>query len=121
MSLGWIPDAELEVLKPLWVREPLTAREITEAVYGETSPSNIGTVQKLLQRLEKKDCISRDRSQHVHRFTAAVSQTDIAASQLDLLAEKVSDGSLVPFVTHLVTAKRLSRKEKAVIRRLFEE
>ena len=117
----FIPDAELEVLKVLWAHEPLTAREITAAIYGSPSTSSIGTVQTLIQRLEKKRCLKRDRSQYVHRFSASVSQADVAGSQLEMLAQKVCDGSLAPFISHLVQARRLSRAEKDAIRRLLEE
>jgi predicted transcriptional regulator len=96
MAQDWIPDAELDVLKLLWSEHPLTARQITIEVYGEATPSNIGTVQKLLQRLEAKSCVERDRAEHVHRFSPGVSQMDVAASQLERLAEKVADGSLAP-------------------------
>ena len=116
-----IPDAELEVLKVLWANEPLTVREITAAIYGSPSTSKIGTVQTLIQRLEKKRCVKRDRSQYVHRFSARVSQADVAGGQLEALAQKVCDGSLAPFISHLVQAKRLSREEKDEIRRLLEE
>ncbi len=116
-----ITNAELEVLKLLWGGKPLTAREITETLYGEPTASSIGTVQKLIQRLEKKGCARRDRSRYVHRFTAKVSPADVAGRQLERLAEKLYDGSLVPFITNLVQAKRLSKKEKDEIRRLLEE
>ncbi len=116
-----IADAELEVLKVLWAGEPLTAREVTKAIYGEPNTSNIGTVQKLIQRLEKKGCVKRDRREYVHRFSAKVSQTAVAGKQLEVLANKVADGSLAPFITHLVQAKRLSKKEKEDIRRLLED
>ncbi|HUG89344.1 MAG TPA: BlaI/MecI/CopY family transcriptional regulator [Planctomycetaceae bacterium] len=116
-----ITDAELDVLKLLWGGAPLTARELTEQLYGEPTAATIGTVQKLLQRLEAKNCVRRDRRRYVHRFTAKVSQTDVAGRQLELLARKVADGSLAPFITHLVQARRLSEDEKAQIRRLLEE
>ncbi len=120
-SLIPIPDAELQVLKVMWAVDRPTAREITEAIYGKATTSNVGTVQTLLQRLEKKGCVKRDRSEYVHRFSANVSEADVAGRQLEILAAKVSGGSLVPFITHLVQAKRLSRKEKEAIRRLLEE
>ena len=116
-----ITDAELEVLKLLWAGAPLTAREITESIYGEPTASTIGTVQKLIQRLEAKNCVKRDRSRYVHRFSPKVSQAAVAGKQLDVLAKKVADGSLVPFITHLVQARRLSEQEKEQIRRLLEE
>ena len=116
-----ITDTELEVLKLLWSSESMTAREMTKSIYGETTTSNIGTVQKLIQRLEAKGCIKRDRRAHVHRLCAKVSQAAVAGKQMEALAAKVSNGSLAPFISHLVQSKRLSEKEKEEIRRLLEK
>ena len=116
-----IPDAELQVLKALWASEALTARELAETIYGAADNSTIGTVQKLLQRLETKRCVKRDRRQFAHRFSAAVSQEAVAGRHLDSIAEKVADGSLVPFLTHLVQVKKLSDEDKEELRRLLDE
>lgn len=116
-----IPDAELQVLKLLWANESATARELAEAIYGVADNSTVGTVSKLLKRLEHKRCIKRDRSQFAHRFSAKVTQADVAGRHLDSIARKVADGSLAPFITHLVQAKKLSRKDKEEIRKLLEE
>ena len=116
-----ITDAELAVLKVLWTERPLTAREITERLYEEVNTSSMGTVQKLIARLEEKELVRRDRSRSVHRFNPDVTCDDIAGMQLDEFASKLSDGSLSPFVLHLLKAKRLSRKEKQQILRLLDE
>ncbi len=116
-----ITDAELAVLKVLWTEGPQTAREITERLYEEVNTSSMGTVQKLIARLEEKKLVRRDRSQSVHRFNSDVTYEDIAGMQLDEFASKLSEGSLSPFVLHLLNAKRLSRKEKQQIRRLLDE
>lgn len=116
-----ITDAELDVLKQLWSSPGLTARELTVALYGQPTSSNIGTVQKLIQRLEAKRLIQRDRSEFAHTFSARVSQADVAGMQLDELARKVTGGSLLPFISHLVQGKKLSPKEKAEIRKLLGE
>ena len=116
-----IPDAELQVLKLLWAAESLTARELAEAIYKVADNSTIGTVQKLLQRLEKKNYVKRDRSRHTHRFSASVSQAALAGGQLEMLAKRVADGSLAPFITHLVQAKKLTQEERAEIRRLLDQ
>ena len=71
---AFITDAELEVLKVLWSDNALTAREITTRLYGEENPSSIGTVQKLIQRLEEKDLLKRDRREPAHRFSAQVTR-----------------------------------------------
>ncbi len=116
-----ITDAELDVLKALWDAPGVTIRELTVSLYGEPTTSHIGTVQKLIQRLEAKKLIRRDRSEFAHTFSARVSQTDVAGMQLDELARKVTGGSLMPFISHLVQGRRLSQKEKAEIRKLLGE
>ena len=121
VSKSVITDAELDVLKVLWGASPLTARDITEQLYESVNSSSMGTVQKLIARLEKKDLVHRDRSASVHRFSSAVSREDVAGMQIEEFANKLSEGSLSPFVMHLVESKRLSKKEKDEIRRLFEK
>lgn len=115
-----IPEAELEVLKVLWLQQPLTSRDLAQRLYGEVNRTSMGTVQKLITRLEEKGMVRRDRSTSVHQFSAVVTQEEIAGMQLDDFASKLSGGSLSPFVVHLVQANRLSKKEKEQIRRLLE-
>lgn len=116
-----ITEAELEVLKVLWLHQPLTSRALTAQLYNEINRSSMGTVQKLIARLEEKGMVNRDRSNSVHQFRAAVTREGIAGMQLEEFASKLSGGSLSPFVVHLVQAKRLSKKEKEQIRRLLDE
>ena len=116
-----ITEAELEILKVLWLHQPLTSRDIAEQLYGEVNRTSMGTVQKLISRLEEKDMVRRDRSSSVHQFSAAVTREEVAGMQLEEFASKLSGGSLSPFVVHLVQAKRLSKKEKEQIRRLLDE
>lgn len=116
-----IPDAELELLRMLWERAPLTARELAEAAYGETGVSAIGTVQKLLQRLEGKGLIGRDRGRPIHQFRPLMSRDEVVGRQVELLAEKLTDGSLTPILMHLVQARKLSGAEREELMRMLED
>ncbi|MEX2317325.1 MAG: BlaI/MecI/CopY family transcriptional regulator [Pirellulales bacterium] len=113
-------DAELAILKLLWEGGPLTARSIREQLYPAGTPSDHATVQKLLQRLEQKEFVARDRSEFAHSFAATVTREELAGNQLEALAEKLTDGSLVPFILHAVSAKRLTSEERNEIRRLLD-
>lgn len=115
-----LADAELAVMQLLWDREQMTARGIREQLYPDESTSNHGTVQKLLQRLEEKGYVVRDRSQFVHLFRVKILQAEYAGLQLESLAEKLTDGSLVPFITHLMDARKISAKERQELRDLLE-
>jgi predicted transcriptional regulator len=102
-------------MKLIWEHEPVTAGFIRERLYPAGSPSDHATVQKLLQRLEAKRIVNRDRSASPNTFRALVSCDELAGRQLDALADQLTDGSLVPFIIHAVGSTRLSAKERAEI------
>ena len=105
----------------LWENEHLTAREIREKLYPDVTQSNHGTVQKLLFRLEQKGYVKRDRNHLVQVFYAEISRPEFAGRQLESLAERLTDGSLIPFITHLMNAKKISAKERQEIRDLLDD
>jgi predicted transcriptional regulator len=116
-----VTDAELSVLKALWDGGPATARALAEAIYPRCSESEIGAVHSLLKRLERKRLVQRDRREHVHRFSAAVSREAVAGRELEAMARKLSEGSLAPLLTHLVENKRLTPAELDELRQLLDK
>jgi predicted transcriptional regulator len=116
-----VTDAELAVLKVLWQRGPLSAKSLTEVIYPDGAESEFASIHSFLQRLERKGLVTRDRSAHVHLFSAAASESDIVTSELEALAERLGDGSIAPLIMHLVDSKRLSKKEAAEIRKLLDK
>lgn len=116
-----VTDAELAVLKAVWDGAPLAAREIVERLYPEGSPSDVATVQKLITRLEAKGLVERERATPAHLFRATLTPEAFAGEQLEAMAEKLSDGSLTPFVMHLVNARGLTRRERQELRKLLGE
>jgi BlaI family transcriptional regulator, penicillinase repressor len=115
-----VTDAELAVLKLLWEHRPLTARDICAQLYPQETASDQATVQKLLQRLEAKKCVSRDRSSFAHVFAAAVTQDALVGKQLEALAERLTDGSLAPLILQAVSQQRLTAEERRQIRQLLD-
>jgi predicted transcriptional regulator len=116
-----LADSELAIMDLLWDNERLTARQIREHLYSDSSKAQHGTVQKLLQRLEQKGYIERDRSQFVHLFMAKVSRQTYAGKQLEVLASKLTAGSFAPLITHLVEESRISREDIEQIRAILDQ
>jgi predicted transcriptional regulator len=116
-----LPDAELAVLRVLWDEGPATIRQLTDAVYPAGTGVHYATVQKLLERLESKQCVRRDTSARAHIFRAAVDRDELVGRQLQAVAEKLCDGSLTPLLTHLVRAKRLTSQEWESLRELIDQ
>jgi predicted transcriptional regulator len=119
-KLPHVTDAELAILRLLWDTGTQSARQIREVLYPAGTPSDQATVQKLLARLEEKGFVRRDRSSFAHMFTARVSRERLAGAELEALAEKLSEGSLVPFITHLAKRTRLTEEERREIRALLD-
>ena len=120
MNASQLTNAELAVLELLWEQGELTAREIREHLYPDAERAQHGTVQRFLQSLEEKGVVARDRSLHVHVFSAAVSREAFAGEQFEALAERLTGGSFAPFLTHLLQSEKVSRKELGRLRELLD-
>ena len=116
-----LANSELAIMDLLWKNEQLTAREIREQLYSNASKAQHGTVQKLLQRLEEKKYVKRDRSQFVHHFMATLSRREYAGSQLEDLASKLTSGTFAPLITHLVETSKISGKDIEEIKSILNE
>lgn len=116
-----ITDAELAVLQALWDSGPLPIRRITDILYPAGRAAQYATVQKLLERLESKGCVERDRSAAVHVFSATLDRNALVGRRLQAVAEKLCGGSWTPLLTHLVQTQRLSADERQMLRQLIHD
>jgi len=112
-----VTDTELSILEVLWDADSASIGEITQRLYDKRTTSRYSTVQKLLERLEAKGCVRRDRKDFVHRFTATIARGDLISHRLQEVAEKLCDGSFTPLLLHLVEATKLSPQDR---KRLLE-
>ena len=94
-----LANAELAVMDLLWQNDRMTARDLREQLYPDATKAQHGTVQRLLQRLEEKGFVGRDRSLAVHFFSPLDSRQAYAGQQLENLAEKLTAGSIAPLIT----------------------
>lgn len=115
-----LANAELAVMELLWQEDRMTARRIREQLYPGATRAQHGTVQRLLQRLEDKGFVDRDRELPVHLFFAVISREAYASSQLESLADKLTGGSLAPLITHLMEQKKISRAEIKRLRQILD-
>jgi BlaI family transcriptional regulator, penicillinase repressor len=120
MKLDRITDGELSILQVLWDRGEATSREITAALHEDVTDPKMASVQKLIERLESKGCVERDRSERAHRFRPLVSHEKFLRSRLQSLADRLCEGALAPLVTTLLRSGRLPKKDREQLRTLVE-
>ncbi len=78
-------------------------------------------MQKLLDRMEAKGYVERDRSLYVHVFAAALDRDELIGRRLRSLAETLCDGSMTPLLTHLARAKDLTDEDRLALRAIIDE
>src|SRR6516162_9597347 len=116
-----ITDTELSLLNELWQRPSATVPELTEALYGNTAPALLATVRKLLDRMEAKGCVARDRTKWPHHYRAALKREDLAGTRLQAAADELFDGDLAPLLTHLVRSQKLTAKDRENLRKVLDD
>ena len=116
-----VTDRELEVLQVLWDQGQATIRQITDVVYPEGGTAQYATVQKLLERLEEKKYVRRQKATGANIYSATLGREELIGRRLRDMAEKLCGGSLTPLLTHLVRTRRLSQRERKELRDLIDE
>ncbi len=109
--------SELEILEMLWRENSVT---IVEGQRGLGRKVGYTTVQTRLNRMVKKGLVKRSRTKPA-RYSAALAAKDVANNDLDLLLDKVSDGSVLPLVTHLFKSRTLTSEEIKEVKQLIKE
>jgi predicted transcriptional regulator len=112
-------EAELELLRVLWERGPLTVREVHEGVEGKGT--GYTTTLKILQKMAEKGLVRRDESQRSHVYHPAVAAEKTQRLLVRDLMRRAFGGSAGRLVVQALSEKKATSEELAEIRRLLDE
>jgi len=121
MKLDQVTETELSILQVLWEGREATTREIAEALYDEVTDPKVASVQKLIERLEAKGCVERDRSERAHRFRPLVTRDEFLQDRLQAMADRLCSGSLAPLMSALVESRDVPKGDRQKLRSLIEK
>lgn len=116
-----VTETELAVLQVLWERGASTRRQIADLLYPDGGAASFTTVQKLLERLEKKGHVRRGAGDGPVTFAAALDREDLISRRLLDVADQLCGGSLTPLLMNLVRAKPLKPRELEELHDLLRE
>src|SRR5215212_12125845 len=108
-------SAELEILGILWEKEAATVREVFEIINAR-KPTAYTTVLKLLQIMDEKRLVERDKQAKAHVYRAKQPQAETQRSLVSDLLEKAFRGSALKLVQHILETKPTSAGELVEIR-----
>lgn len=115
-----ISDAELQVMKLIWERHPVTASEIVE-ILQSTNDWSPTTIYTFINRLVKKQavCITKGKSSNI--CTPLISLEEYRKRENKSFLKKIYNGSLKLMVTSMVEDHDLSEEEIAELRKYLDD
>lgn len=116
-----VTETELAILEVLWDEEPATIRTLTDILYPGGTSSHYATVQSLLERLETKGYVARQRSRVPHRFRSKVDRGGLIGKRLRDVADDLCEGSMSKLLTTLLDAKEVSSADVEALKAQLDE
>jgi BlaI family penicillinase repressor len=116
ISDGEVPrmsELEWEIVKPLWEKGPMAARDIYEAVPSERDWA-YKTVKTMLARLVKKRAITYRQIGNSYLYSPAFTRDEMTRAATVSFVHRVFDGALRPFFAHF--AEHVTQEELEVLR-----
>ncbi len=115
-----ISDAELELLKELWVESPLTSRQLVDRLRARTQWGE-PTIKTLLLRLLRKKAVKRQSQGKSFLYSATIGRDEYQYSVSRSVIDRVFDGFAGNFLTCLVRNEAFGPGELEELRRQLDE
>ena len=113
-------DRELTILRILWDNGPSTVRQVNEAM-NQDENTGYTTTLKLMQIMTEKGLLLRDDSQFKHIYRPALTEEKAQKQLVGELIEKAFSGSAEKLVMRALSAKKVSAKELASIKKMLDD
>jgi len=115
-----LSEAEWRIMNRVWEKSPTTAREVLDAVGDETGWAYT-TVKTMMTRLVEKGVLKERKRDGTSRYEPKLTRRRARAAALRALLDRAFGGALGGMVSHLVDDEKLSKKDRAELRRMLEE
>ena len=113
-------ERELMILAILWSGGSSTVKQVNEKM-NVAEKVGYTTTLKLMQIMTEKGLLDRDDSQFKHVYTPAITEENTQSQLVGDLLEKAFGGSAEKLVMRALSAKNVSHKELAKIKKLLNE
>jgi predicted transcriptional regulator len=113
-------DRELTILRILWDKGPSTVRQVNEAM-SQDEDTGYTTTLKLMQIMAEKGLLLRDDSQFKHVYRPTLTEEKAQKQLVGDLLDRAFSGSAEKLVMRALSAKKVSAKELASIKKILDE
>ena len=115
-------DAELSILKTLWLHGEMKVKEVHEE-FAKNAKKEVGytTVLKFMQIMLEKGLIKRLGEKRPHIYRAIAKQSDVEKSLLGTWMDKLCKGSAAEMAMKALGVRPVSKQELAELRNLLDD
>jgi BlaI family penicillinase repressor len=115
-----LSPAEWQVMKTLWDRGPLAARDVFSALPHEREWA-YQTVKTLLCRLVAKGAVEYDQVGNSYLYRAAVPREEMTRREVRSVFDRVLGAAISPVLAHFIDEAELSDDDIRQLQRLLAE
>jgi len=113
-------NSELEILRVLWDRGPLTVRDVHETISaGKPGVTGYTTILKLMQIMTEKGLLERDEAERAHVYKPRVAREKTQRAIVGHMLDRVFSGSASDLMMQALAAKPTSAAEIRELRELL--
>jgi BlaI family penicillinase repressor len=111
---------ELAIMKVIWRLGKATVRDVFDAL-RENRTVAYTTVMTMMKILEEKGYLTKGRVDRAYVYRPARPRQQVVGAMVRDFVDRVFDGAAGSLLLHLAKDRRLSKEERASIRRAIEE
>ena len=115
-----ISDAEIEVMKVAWKKNPVTSNEIVEELSQTTSWAP-KTIRTMINRLANKGALTYKQEGKSYLYSPGISKEECVRQESESFLNRMFDGALMPMLTHLAKSRKLSSEDIEKLKDILEK
>jgi BlaI family penicillinase repressor len=115
-----LTDQELEIMKVIWERDPVTVRDVYEALL-EKRKIAYTTVMTMMNILEQKGYLRKSQAERAYTYRATEGRSQVLGGMVREFVNRVFNGSAEPLLLHLVEDRKLSEKDLDEVRGMIRK
>lgn len=120
MNTPKISDAEWEVMKLIWKRNPIKSEEIIDSL-SDKMDCSAPTIKTFINRLLKKKAIGYTKNGRSYEYYPLVSEKACIRAESKSFLERVYDGATAMLFTNFLEEESLSDQEIERLQKLLAD
>lgn len=119
-KLPKISEAEHQVMKVIWGKNPITSMEIIKKLKNITDWKPY-TIKTLINRLLTKKAIGFEKSGREYSYHPLIDETDYVKAESRSFVKRLFDGSLMPMLATMVENDDLTLEDVEILKKRIME